>query len=439
MNARSMLHVALALWPFCIPGMAAAAVTAAPEMPAMSPSLLIYLARGAADACGQGCDRWIAIEGKVDGDAASRIRKFLRGMKDARRPIYFHSPGGDVRQAQGIGRLLRTLKVTARVGRTVVSGCAADTPFDEACLKIKAGAEVEAAVATRWAMCNSACVYMLLAATTREVAPDAAVGVHHSRMVVSFRGHPTAQQRAEATARSRDRADSETAAYVKAMGISHDLVELTRSVPFEKMHLLTRPELFRFGIDPRPHVETAWAVEHDGRPFLRKTAWLTIGQGPAFRNLEWRLYCNNGRGNRLLFMREVDKDSAATTTVSVTLGSERSPAFASSPSRFGIFQVWSAAMSADDVKKLSAAPRLQVGETVSVPEGPPGHFAFEIETAGLETARTQLAALCATAPAAVARPVVLPAPAAVAVPYLAAPFPGSVSGRATVSGVAAPK
>src|SRR2546423_8886930 len=86
--------------------------------------LTIYLAKGAPDACGPGCDRWIAIEGEVDQDAGPRIRRFLAGVKDMQRPIYLHSPGGNVEQSYVIGRLLRSRKAVARVGRTIATACA---------------------------------------------------------------------------------------------------------------------------------------------------------------------------------------------------------------------------------------------------------------------------------------------------------------------------
>ena len=76
--------------------------------------LTIYLAKGAPDACGPGCDRWIAIEGEIDGDASQRIRRFLAGVKDTQRPIYLHSPGGNVEQSYVIGRLLRNRKAVVR-------------------------------------------------------------------------------------------------------------------------------------------------------------------------------------------------------------------------------------------------------------------------------------------------------------------------------------
>ena len=143
--------------------------------------LIIYNAKGPADSCGPGCDRWIAVEGQVDTDAAARVRRFLSGVKDTKRPIYFHSPGGAVEPSYAIGRLLRSRKATARIGRTIAAACAGGTQVDAACLKIKTGGgEVEAQLETRNAICNSACSYLFLGATTREVAPDAVVGVHNS-------------------------------------------------------------------------------------------------------------------------------------------------------------------------------------------------------------------------------------------------------------------
>ena len=158
-----------------------------PAAAGFEPKLIIYLARGPANSCGPGCDRWIAVEGIVDAGAAARISRFLRDVKDTRRPIYFHSPGGSVEPAYAIGRLLRSRKAVARVGRTIVAACAAGTQIDDACLKIKnGGGEVEAAISTYHAMCNSACSYLFLGATTREVAPDAAVAVHNSKLTLSF-------------------------------------------------------------------------------------------------------------------------------------------------------------------------------------------------------------------------------------------------------------
>jgi len=126
---------------------------AIPEIPGFAPRLIIYLAKGPANSCGSGCDHWIAIEGNVDQEGASRIRRFLRDVKDTQRPIYLHSPGGAVEQAYAIGRLLRSRKAIARVGQTIVAACSSGTQVDDACLKIKtAGGEVQAEIVTHHAM-----------------------------------------------------------------------------------------------------------------------------------------------------------------------------------------------------------------------------------------------------------------------------------------------
>ena len=44
------------------------------ENPGFAHRLTIYLAKGAPDACGPGCDRWIAIEGDIDQDACGVMR-----------------------------------------------------------------------------------------------------------------------------------------------------------------------------------------------------------------------------------------------------------------------------------------------------------------------------------------------------------------------------
>jgi hypothetical protein len=67
----------------------------APQIAGFAPNLIAYLAKGPANSCGPGCDRWIAVEGNVDRGAAARIRQFLKNLRDTQRPLYFNSRGGD--------------------------------------------------------------------------------------------------------------------------------------------------------------------------------------------------------------------------------------------------------------------------------------------------------------------------------------------------------
>ncbi len=387
-----------------------------PDNKGFAPNLIIYLARGPANSCGPGCDRWIAVEGNVDRNAASRIRRFLQAVKDTQRPIYFHSPGGSVEQAFMIGRLLRSRKAVARVGRTIVAACAAEAQVDDACLKIKtAGGEIEAEIATRHAICNSACGYLFLGATTREVAPDAAMAVHNSKFTLVVHGNPPPQLIEAATDRGLARADRERTSYFAAMGISHELIDLIKTVKFENAHVLTRPELYRFGIDTRPIAETAWTLETEARPYIRKVALARKDDGAAFRTMEWRLFCENKERARLMFAREFDKGAAGTTSVVMMAGSEKPVAFGAFPARIGAYEAWSGTIASTAMKAVLAAPHLQMGEGRLMPDGKTNQEIFEIDTRGLEPAWMQLSASCPAAPGnarpAIASPDLTAAPA----------------------------
>jgi hypothetical protein len=371
------------------------------EKAGFAPRMIIYGARGPADSCGPGCDRWIAIEGQVDEGAASRVGRFLRDAKD-QRPIYFHSPGGAVRQAYIIGRMLRARKAVARIGRTVATACAGGSQVNAACLKTKtAGGEVAAELTTRHAMCNSACSYLFLGATTREVAPDAAMAVHDSRLTVMVHGHVPARLIAEFKSRGMARADRERAAFVVSMGISRELDDLVKTVKFESFHVLTRSELYRFGIDTRALSETSWTLEAAARPYVRKLAMAKLGDGSSFRTMEWRLFCENKDRARLMFVQEAEQGDSGNRTMMLTAGSDKPVAFGKFPARVGKYEVWSDIVAPDAMQAMLAVSSLQMGEGTPGPEGKTKLATFGIDTLGLGTSWTQLLASC---PANNARP-----------------------------------
>lgn len=374
----------------------------AAEKAGFAPRLIIYNAKGPANSCGPGCDRWIAIEGQVDEGAAARVGRFLRDVKDTRRPIYFHSPGGSVRPSYVIARLLRSRKAVARIGRTIAAACAGGTQVDAACLKIKtAGGEVEAELTTRNAMCNSACGYLFFGATTREVAPDAMIAVHNSRLKLFVRGPISAQQIADFKQRGMERADRERAAFVVSMGISRELDDLIKTVKFESQHILTRAELYRFGIDTRPSLETAWTLEAASRPYVRKVVAARQGDGASFRTMEWRLFCENKDRARLTFVRESDQAGGGLKTMMLMAGSDKSVAFGRYPARVGKYEVWSDVITPDAMQAMLAASRLQMGEGTRSAEGKTTLATFDIDTLGLGPSWTQLLTSC---PANTARP-----------------------------------
>src|SRR5262249_46346957 len=96
--ARGVRFLAVLLV-LCGPAFAASAVRTSPLAPVVSATpMAFYLVKGAAEACGRGCDSWIAAEGQIDAGAAARFRNFLRRIGDRHLPIYFYSPGGNLEQ-----------------------------------------------------------------------------------------------------------------------------------------------------------------------------------------------------------------------------------------------------------------------------------------------------------------------------------------------------
>jgi hypothetical protein len=259
MNIRVLLCFALSMPLLLLTVLARAAPN--PEAAAHMPELIIYSAKGAPNSCGPGCDRWIAIEGKIDAGAAARVERFFREQKDTQRPIYFHSPGGEMRQAFAIGRLLRGRKAIGRVGRTLADICPGSQTDDACSLMKTAHDEVAASIATRDATCSSSCSYLLFGAVTREVAPDAVMAVHSPKVVMEFRLNATEKRREEAVAKAYNEAEHLASSYIDEMGISRDLITLVDTVSYESAHVLTRRELYRFRIDTRDFVETAWTLE----------------------------------------------------------------------------------------------------------------------------------------------------------------------------------
>ncbi|WP_247550665.1 hypothetical protein [Bradyrhizobium sp. 138] len=295
-----------------------------------------------------------------------------------------------------IGRLLRSRRAIARVGRTIATACATGTQVDAACLKIKsATGEVEAELTTHHAMCNSACGYLFLGATSREVAPDAALAVHNSRLILRFRGDPPPEVVAEARRRRLASADRDRAAFITAMGISGELDALIRTVKFESLHVLTRPELFRFGIDTRPLAETMWRLEKQARPFVRKVAVMKKENGTLFRTMEWRLSCESSQRVPLSFAGEIDEAAVGKNTILMTADAEAGKQAGGSPVRSGKYELWRGSIDSDTVKAMLASRALHVREITTMPDDKTDTTKFDIDLTGLASAWIQLKSSCA--------------------------------------------
>lgn len=396
LRCLSLLIAALALSP---QSLLAAPDAAMPK--GVLPVTAVYLAKGPADSCGSGCDRWIAVEGKMDSAAAARLRSFFRAQKDARLPVYLHSPGGDVRQALAMGRLLRERKATGRVARTIVKECGADGQGEPACAKLKqSGRELEAELTETGAFCNSSCVYLLLGASTREVPPDVTLGVHSARVTISYSGRgraPLQVAREHAAKLASNRLDRDIVAYAAAMGIDRGLFDLVKTVKFEQIHALKRDELIRFGIDRRKFVETPWRFGDNGvRFFIDKVVQERTGTDPAtIRTLRWQLSCWSAQQLRLAYARTDVAEALASAVI--RFGADEKVVLAATTALAPQLEIRMARLDLGMTEKLKSAAQISLMEVGKAPEQKDAAAAVRetvLSTEGLARSVDQLSRRC---------------------------------------------
>lgn len=358
--------------------------------------MTFYVVKGAPDACGRGCDSWIAVEGQIDAGAAPRFRKFLRQLKGRSLPFYFASPGGNLDQALAMGAMLREKPATARVARTVVNECGFEAQDSDVCLKLKqSGRELHGELSTRGTNCNSACPYLMLGATTREIAPDAVLAVHSPKVVVHFRGAatPTREMRAAATERGLDRADRMLRSYIVRMGVDLDLLELARTINFADTHVLTREEIAAFGIDRRELAETPWIFESGSRGMVRKIFSQRANGDNAYRMAQWRLFCLGTEQFELDFQRP-SVTSPGFPTILISSGGSLSQYFRSAPVRTPGFELWGLRMSRASLQALADEPEFELTETSQAQDGRRQTRKAKYSSEGLAGALDRLLATC---------------------------------------------
>lgn len=183
--AGPFLAASLLLFAFSAPAAAAPAKRpVAPPNAVVNPlksPMVFFRAKGEPNACGPGCNEWIAAEGELTNGTAERMRAFLK-REGGKRPIYFNSPGGITAESIAMGRLMRERGMTARVARTIPEECANESK--ECASAKRSGRELPSRLTSTLSQCNSACVYAIVGARTREIAPEAHLGIHASKTVI---------------------------------------------------------------------------------------------------------------------------------------------------------------------------------------------------------------------------------------------------------------
>jgi hypothetical protein len=291
--------------------------------------------------------------------------------------------------------MLRELSATARVARTIVKDCGFEAQTSEVCLKLKrSGRELAADLSIRNTQCNSACPYLILGATTREIAPDAILGVHSPKVVLRYSGgQPTREMVTAATQRGVERADKLLSNYVFKMGIEGELLDVAKHTRFEDMHVLTRDQIFRFGIDRREFVETPWAFENLGRALIRKSAISRGENGTNWRALQWRLFCRNAEQFQLDFQRQVGT-TAAVATISISSGAAKPFIFAFPPAKPAGYEVWGLRMPKSSVQAIADLPQIDLTETANALDGRRLVHGEKLSTEGLAASLASLQGTC---------------------------------------------
>ncbi len=187
--------------------------------------------QGPAAACGAKCQTWISASGAITADSARDFQLFAHGLDLSNATVVLDSDGGSVLGAIALGREIRRLALTTKVGHTTDLG----------------GSEHDRtrAVLSPQADCESMCAFVLLGGVHRIVPPEARVMVHQI-WLGDRRDDPTAANYSAEDLVLVQRDIGRLAQYTADMGASIDLLDLAlRIPPWEPMHAMTRDELRR--------------------------------------------------------------------------------------------------------------------------------------------------------------------------------------------------
>jgi hypothetical protein len=220
-----------------------------------------------------------------------------------------------------------------------------------------------------------------------------------------------------ATQRGVERADKLLSNYVVRMGIEGELLEVAKHTRYEDMHVLTRDEIFRFGIDRREFVETPWAFENLGRALIRKSAISRGENGKTWRTLQWRLFCRNTEQFQLDFQRQVSA-SPNFAMISISSGGPKPFTFAFPPAKPAGYEVWGLRMPRSSVQAIADLFQIDLTETANALDGRRLVHEEKLSTEGLAAALASLQGTCALPREAAPKDVL---PKDVAVKDLAAP------------------
>jgi hypothetical protein len=188
------------------------------------------------------------------------------------------------------------------------------------------------------------------------------------------------------------------ASYITKMGGDLGLLRLADTVKNEDLHVLTRDEIARFGIDRREHVETPWLFEAGSRSMVQKIVAERNDTDKSFRLIAWRMTCYDLDRFGLEFRRPV-MPASLSPSVRVSLGTANSLPLAASPLKAQGFEFWGTQFRKATLLALSGAPNFDFTEAVQGLDGAGPTRTSRLSNEGLAAALDRLLATCEPAKA----------------------------------------
>jgi hypothetical protein len=143
---------------------------------------------------------------------------------------------------------------------------------------------------------------------------------------------------------------------------------LARAVKFEDMHVLTREEIVRFGIDRREFADTPWIFEPGTQGMVRKIAVQRKAGEASFRMIQWRMVCFDSDRLELDFQRPIPAN-AAPATASLSYGGAIPFSFTYPPRRGAGIEQWGLRLDKASLQPLLDLPQAEFTETSLAPDG----------------------------------------------------------------------
>lgn len=226
-----------------------------------SPPMQVKLVRASGD-CEPACPEWLAAYGRIDALTPAAFRAALSKFSKQQLPVVINSPGGSVRAAIEIGRLIREKQLDVIAGKTTILPC---DPILEECRSLQRRGLTNAKVVDGKAWCASSCSILIAGGVRRFIGEDARIGVHamtryggqierewlieepdptslDGKKQVKSRGF---QMTGEGTPSGPEAYEPVRKFYLD-MGVAVDLVDFMRSIPASKMRTHTVDQLRRF-------------------------------------------------------------------------------------------------------------------------------------------------------------------------------------------------